>query len=101
MLLLPDKVDTAVARDTLRMLSVALKRESEPNVTVDASSLRHFDSSALAVLLECQRLAHAWGKGFGVRLAPPKLTQLARLYGIDELLLPPEGSAFSPTASAG
>jgi len=93
MLLLPEKVDLSSARDTLRMLSLALKRESEPNITVDASSLKHFDSSVLAVLLECQRLAHAWGKGFGVRLAPPKLTQLARLYGIDELLLPPESLA--------
>jgi phospholipid transport system transporter-binding protein len=90
MLLLPEVVDVNGARDTLRMLSQALKRETEPNITVDASSLKHFDSSVLAVMLECQRLAHAWGKGFGVRRAPAKLTQLARLYGIDEMLLPPE-----------
>jgi phospholipid transport system transporter-binding protein len=99
MLLLPEKVDVSVARDTLRMLSQALKREADPNITVDASSLAHFDSSALAVLLECQRLAHAWGKGFGVRRAPPKLTQLARLYGIDDLLLPPEAPVEAAAAA--
>jgi phospholipid transport system transporter-binding protein len=97
MLLLPETVNVDGASDTLRMLSLALKRETEPNITVDASSLKRFDSSALAVLLECQRLAHAWGKGFGVRRAPVKLTQLARLYGIDELLLPPEAPAVAAT----
>lgn len=90
MLLLPESVVAASARDTLRMLALALKRESEAEVTVDASALRQFDSSVLAVLLESQRLAHAWGKGFGVRGAPAKLSQLAKLYGVDELLLPPE-----------
>ncbi|MBC7717816.1 MAG: STAS domain-containing protein, partial [Pseudorhodobacter sp.] len=46
------------------------------------------DSSALAVLLECQRLAQASGRSFAVRGAPAKLAQLAQLYGMDELLLP-------------
>jgi phospholipid transport system transporter-binding protein len=38
------------------------------------------------VLLECQRLAQSWGKGFAVRQAPPKLAALAKLYGVDALL---------------
>jgi phospholipid transport system transporter-binding protein len=39
------------------------------------------------VLLECQRLAQAWGTSFAVRQAPPKLAALAKLYGVDTLLL--------------
>lgn len=98
MLVLPTNVTTQEARDTQRMLSQALQQEiksqNEPQVTVDASGLQQFDSAALAVLLECQRQALAWGKGFAVRNAPRKLTELARLYGVDALLMPPE-----PTAS--
>ena len=41
---------------------------------------------ALAVLLECQRMARAKGRAFSVRSLPPKLTELARLYGVDGLL---------------
>ncbi len=69
------------------MLAQVLKREPESGVVVDASGLKHFDSSALAVLLECRRLAQAWGKGFVVRNAPPKLAALAHLYGVDVLLI--------------
>ena len=42
--------------------------------------------SALAVLLECQRLARGWGKGFAVKGAPAKLNELARLYGVGEVV---------------
>ena len=87
MLLLPSTVTHAEARDALRMLAQALQREADAVVTVDASGLRQFDSAALAVLLECQRLAQAGGKGFAVRQAPAKLAELARLYGLDKLLL--------------
>jgi phospholipid transport system transporter-binding protein len=70
-----------------------VKTLNEPHVTIDASGLRQFDSAALAVLLECQRLAQAWGKGFAVRNAPAKLQELARLYGVDALLMPPAPQA--------
>lgn len=87
MLLLPATITEREARDTLRLLSQALQREPEQGVVVDAGNLQRFDSAALAVLLECERLAQAWGKGFTVRNAPPKLSALARLYGVDGLLL--------------
>ena len=86
MLLLPATVTAGEAPDTLRMLAQALRREPDAGVVIDASGLQQFDSSALAVLLECQRLAHAWGKGFSVRNPPPKLSSLARLYGVDALV---------------
>ena len=90
MLILPATITSREARDTQRMLSHALRQEAkaagEAEVAVDASGLQRFDSAALAVLLECQRLAKAWGKGFVVRHAPSKLSDLARLYGVDALL---------------
>lgn len=86
MLLLPAKLTNQEARDALAMLSQALKREPEADVIIDASSLQQFDSAAIAVLLECQRQAQAWGKGFAVRHTPPHLASLAKLYGVDELM---------------
>ena len=87
MLLLPAIVTAREASDTSRLLAQALKGESEAVVVVDASNLTQFDSSALAVLLECHRAADAFGKPFELRNAPPKLAALARLYGVDALLL--------------
>jgi len=86
MLLLPSTLTLPESRDTLRMLSQALQGEAADEVVIDASPLQQFDTSALAVLLECERLAQAWGKRFSVRQAPPKLTALAKLYGVDQLL---------------
>lgn len=87
MLLLPATLTADEARATLRMLTQTLRSEPDTGVVVDASALQQFDSSALAVLLECQRQAQAWGRPFAVRQAPPKLAALARLYGVDALLL--------------
>lgn len=90
MLLLPATITADGARDVQRMLAQSLQREPDSGVVVDAGNLTQFDSAALAVLLECQRLAQAWGKHFAVRNPPPKLAALARLYGIDGLVLQPE-----------
>ena len=89
MLLLPAVLTAQEANDTRRLLTQALKSESGGVVVVDASNLQQFDSSALAVLLECQRAADAWGKPFELRNAPPKLAALAKLYGADVLLKAP------------
>ena len=60
---------------------------SQPtDVVVDASALSQFDSSAMAILLECRRQAHAAGKTFSVQHAPERLLQLANVYGIAALI---------------
>ena len=87
MLLLPATLTADEARTTLRLLMQTLKSEPESGVVIDASALQQFDSSALAVLLECQRQAQAWGRAFSVRQPPGKLSALAKLYGVDGLLL--------------
>ena len=89
MLVLPEVLTLREAHASLRMLSQALQREGTAGpVEIDASALREFDSAALAVLLECQRLARSFGRAFSVCAAPPKLAGLARLYGVEPLLLP-------------
>jgi len=92
MLLLPATLTSREARVTLRMLQQTLQSEgSETPVVVEAGSLQQLDSAALAVLLEIERLALAWGRAFVVRGVPAKLAALAKLYGVDVLLL--EGKA--------
>lgn len=89
MLLLPPTLTEREARDTLRMLRQAMDRESgQQQLIVDAAPLARFDSSALAVLLECRRLAQSTGRSFAVRNTPVRLTEMAKLYGVDELVLP-------------
>lgn len=81
---LPATLTLAEARATLAQLGPQLQAAADP--VLDASALRHLDSSALALLLECSRQASAAGRRLGVHGAPPKLVQLAQLYGVAELL---------------
>ncbi|HRM49829.1 MAG TPA: STAS domain-containing protein [Alicycliphilus sp.] len=86
MLVLPTELTHKQASVTLRMLLQALKAERDSKVLVDAAALASFDSSALAVLLECRRTALSEGRGFMVKALPPALASLAGLYGVRELL---------------
>ncbi len=97
MLLLPATVTVREARDVQRMLAQALKSEPDRGVVIDVGNLQQFDSAALAVLLECHRLADAWARPFAVRNPPPKLAALARLYGVDRLLTLAAGAADLPS----
>jgi len=87
-LVLPSELTHRQARPCLRMLVQGLPSQTGRAVTVDAGSLQHFDSSALAVLLEFRRESLALGKQFVIRGLTPRLADLAKLYGVDELLMP-------------
>lgn len=88
MLLLPDTLTMHEAHDALGMLTQSLQREGRGGeVRVDASGVRRFDSSALAVLLESARVARGWGKQLRVERPPKQLAELAQLYGVADLLL--------------
>jgi phospholipid transport system transporter-binding protein len=56
------------------------------NWQIDASELAQFDSSALALLLDLQRSAVASQSKLVIHHAPARLTQLAVLYGVNELI---------------
>ena len=86
MLVLPAELTHAQAGACCHMLAQALRSEPGREAVADASALRRFDSSALAVLLECRREALAQGKHFFVSQPHPRLRALATLYGVAELL---------------
>ncbi len=85
MLLLPGEITHSTARSCAHMLAQALRAEDAVAI-VDAGHLQKFDSSAIAVLLECRREAQAMGKTFSVRALPTQLRSLAAVYGVAELL---------------
>lgn len=88
MLVLPSELTHKQATACLRMLVQGLPSQNGPAVVVDAATLQRFDSSALSVLLEFRRASLARGKGFEIRHLSTRLADLARLYGVDGLLMP-------------
>ena len=86
MLVLPAELTHAQATASLRMLLQGLRSQTGAAVVVDATALARFDSSALAVLLECRRESFSRGRSFAVRGLPARLAALAGLYGVAELL---------------
>jgi phospholipid transport system transporter-binding protein len=61
---------------------------------IDASPVADLDTSALAVLLECARIAAAGGRKLEIVGVPRRLADLARLYGVQGMLgIDPDSSA--------
>jgi phospholipid transport system transporter-binding protein len=91
LLKLPAVLTHAQASVAARHLKAALRESAadQAPVVADASDMTQFDSSALAVLLECRREALALGRTFFVQGLPPRLRQLAGLYGIAALIPSP------------
>lgn len=89
MLMLPAELTHEQAPACSRMLEQALRSEAGATVIADAGALERFDSSALAVLLECRREALAVGKAFTVARMPARLRKLASVYGVEQLLPSP------------
>ena len=85
MLTLPAVLTHAEAAEFFRSRG-QLVSGADTEVVVDAGALKQFDSSALAVLLECRRQALAAGKTFSVQGAPSRLFQLAGVYGVETLM---------------
>ena len=97
MLKLPATLTHAVASGFFHTL--AKEVPSLPKeVVVDAGALQQFDSSALALLLECRRQALAAGKLFAVQGAPDRLLQLAEVYGVSALIPAAPGSTAARVA---
>lgn len=81
---LPQRVTMGEARAALADIGARLAAAPAP--VLDASGLVELDSAALAVLLDCRRQVLARGGTLQITGAPPKLQQLATLYGVAELL---------------
>jgi phospholipid transport system transporter-binding protein len=82
---LPAELTHASANACLAQLTGGLTAELA-QVVVDAKALDRFDSSALAVLLEFERVCVRAGKSLTVQGLPSRLQDLATLYGIEGLL---------------
>lgn len=93
MLPLPSRLTFPDACSVLTQLESTLEPKQPGTLQIDGSALQVFDSSAIAVLLECRRAAHAAGHGFSVTGLPASLLELAGLYGVAELLGVEEAAA--------
>lgn len=85
-LALPSLLTHDQAAVCAQTLAAGIRAEVSDKVVIDASALARFDSSALAVLLQCRREAVASGKGLSIDGLPAKLRELAGLYGIQALI---------------
>lgn len=85
---LPEQITLREARSVLDRLGTELTAQpgGANAVEVDASALTQFDSSALGVLVGLHRCAAASGRRLHLVGMPSRLTELARLYGVSELV---------------
>jgi phospholipid transport system transporter-binding protein len=96
---LPDKATLAEADTLLSALKAALPAvlaTGGGTLRIDASALQQFDTSLVALLLHARRAVEAAGGRIEIVGAPPKLADLARLYGVESLL--PLSAPASPAA---
>jgi phospholipid transport system transporter-binding protein len=94
---LPATLTLREAPAVLETLRGAFAAESGEVWRIDAAPVAHLDTSALAVLIECARMAAEGRRRLAIDGVPPRLADLARLYGVDGVL----GIEAEPAAAAG
>ena len=67
----------------------AARTDLPERLTIDFAKVTAVDSSAVALLLEWRRQAAARGKRLDFANLPANLLALARLYGVEELIVAP------------
>lgn len=92
---LPARLRMDGARATWAQMSPALRAEAAQvlaaagrEVRLSAAELTDFDSSALSLLLSAARQCSEQGAMLKLTDAPEKLRELARVYGVAELIWP-------------
>jgi phospholipid transport system transporter-binding protein len=95
MLKLPDsvRVDAVPAlwlslQASLRAEAAQVSNGAGAELSINAAELRQFDSGVLTLLLSAARLCTEQGLRLAVLNVPAKLQELARVYGVAELLWP-------------
>lgn len=91
-LALPAEVTLTKAKALEAEVDAALAAADAAGLRIDAAALQDFDTSAIALLLHVQRGARARALPLQLDGAPSKLRELARLYGVEELLPPAPGT---------
>lgn len=82
-LALPDILTHSQANAQLALWTKQLAGAGGGAVTLDCAALQHFDSSALALVLELGRQVRAKGARLHVRGVPQRLRDLAAVYGLE------------------
>ena len=83
---LPADLNGDQAAALLPQLRSQIASQSTGAVVLDAAGVRRFDSAALALMLECRRLALASQRTLQVQNLPAGLQSMAHVYGVDEVL---------------
>ena len=100
MTVLPASLTLKDAQAVLESLRESFAADTGDTWRIDAGAVAQLDTSALAVLLECSRLAAAGNRRLEIVNPPARMSDLAHLYGVDELL--GVGAAgFKPSANVG
>lgn len=89
--MLPERLTLPHAAAALRSIEAALAAGGD--LRLDGSAVVDLDTSAVALLLQAQRLARARGVACVLHDVPGKLQTLAQLYGVESLLRPAGSSA--------
>jgi phospholipid transport system transporter-binding protein len=97
---LPASVTLKDAQAILEALRQSFAADTGDVWRIDAAPVTQLDTSALAVLLECSRMAAAARRKLQVVNAPARMSDLAHLYGVD-VLLGVEAAEFKPAANVG
>ena len=97
---LPARLRMDMARSAWAQMAPALRIEAGQvldaagrEVRLSAAELTDFDSSALSLLLSAARQCSQQGVTLKLSDAPDKLRELARVYGVADLLWPPASPA--------
>lgn len=90
MVLAPTQINLSNAATSASGLLLQLKKVPAGALALDCSSLKDFDSGAIAALLELKRELgrHRPSETLTISNIPENLRRLASLYGVEELLFP-------------
>ena len=97
---LPSSLTLKDAQTVLASLRESFAASSGDTWRIDASPVAQLDTSALAVLLECARMAAGAKRKLEIVNAPARMSDLAHLYGVDGLL-GVDAAPFEPAANVG
>ncbi len=100
MIALPPSLTLKDAQAVLESLRQSFAADSGDTWRIDAAPVTQLDTSALAVLLECSRMAAAGKRKLEIVNPPARMSDLAHLYGVDGLL-GVEAAEFRPAAKLG
>lgn len=84
---LPERLTLKETELVLALLDREAALHPDAGIVLDAALLTVFDSSALALLLALRRRQLARGRALRVNAWPSRLSNLAALYGVRDLLV--------------